>query len=95
MDIKEIITELQKWQGEDKENRGVIIITSECISKSMGGGERISASTAGVVGSEGQLVPAIANALVKNEAITGLFHKAAAVAASGIISKTIKDENLS
>jgi hypothetical protein len=38
MDIQNIVKDLQKWQEENKENRSVIIITSECIAKSEGGG---------------------------------------------------------
>lgn len=37
MDIQNIVKDLQKWQEENKENRSVIIITSECIAKSGGG----------------------------------------------------------
>ena len=37
MDIQNIVKDLQKWQAENKENRSVIIITSECIAKSEGG----------------------------------------------------------
>ena len=38
MDIQNIVKDLQKWQEENKEKRSVIIITSECIAKSEGGG---------------------------------------------------------
>lgn len=38
MDIKEIIAELQKWQGENKENRGLVILANERIAISEGGG---------------------------------------------------------
>ena len=37
MDIQNIVKDLQKWQEENKENRSVIIIISECIEKSEGG----------------------------------------------------------
>lgn len=55
MDIQNIVKDLQKWQEENKENRSVIIITSECIAKSEGGGKRTSASLIGVYNRQNQM----------------------------------------
>ena len=93
MDIQNIVKDLQKWQEENKENRSVIIITSECIAKSEGGGKRISASLIGVVGSEGMLVPSLANAITQHSDFIVLLRKATKVAAIDTISQTIKDVN--
>ena len=94
MDIQNIVKDLQKWQEENKENRSVIIITSECISKSEGGGgKRTSASLIGVVGSEGMLVPSLANAITQHSDFIDLLRKATKVAAIDTISQTIKDVN--
>lgn len=92
MDIQNIVKDLQKWQEENKENRSVIIITSECIAKS-GGGKRTSASLIGVVGSEGMLVPSLANAITQHSDFIDLLRKATKVAAIDTISQTIKDVN--
>lgn len=89
MDIQNIVKDLQKWQEENKENRSVIIITSECIAKSEGG----SASLIGVVGSEGMLVPSLANAITQHSDFFDLLRKATKVAAIDTISQTIKDVN--
>lgn len=88
MDIQNIVKDLQKWQEENKENRSVIIITSECIAKSEGGGKRTSASLIGVVGSEGML-----NAITQHSDFIDLLRKATKVAAIDTISQTIKDVN--
>ena len=95
MDIQNIVKDLQKWQEENKENRSVIIITSECIAKSEGGGggKRTSASLIGVVGSEGMLVPSLANAITQHSDFIDLLRKATKVAAIDTISQTIKDVN--
>lgn len=94
MDIQNIVKDLQKWQEENKENRSVIIITSECIAKSGGGGgKRTSASLIGVVGSEGMLVPSLANAITQHSDFIDLLRKATKVAAIDTISQTIKDVN--
>lgn len=94
MDIQNIVKDLQKWQAENKENRSVIIITSECIAKSKrGGGKRTSASLIGVVGSEGMLVPSLANAITQHSDFIYLLRKATKVAAIDTISQTIKDVN--
>lgn len=92
MDIQNIVKDLQKWQEENKENRSVIIITSECIAKSEGG-KRTSASLIGVVGSEGMLVPSLANAITQHSDFIDLLRKATKVAAIDTISQTIKDVN--
>ena len=91
MDIQNIVKDLQKWQEENKENRSVIIITSECIAKSEG--KRTSASLIGVVGSEGMLVPSLANAITQHSDFIDLLRKATKVAAIDTISQTIKDVN--
>lgn len=93
MDIQNIVKDLQKWQEENKENRSVIIITSECIAKSEGGGKRTGASLIGVVGSEGMLVPSLANAITQHSDFIVLLRKATKVAAIDTISQTIKDVN--
>lgn len=92
MDIQNIVKDLQKWQEENKENRSVIIITAECIAKSEGG-KCTSASLIGVVGSEGMLVPSLANAITQRSDFIGLLRKATKVAAIDTISQTIKDVN--
>ena len=86
MDIQNIVKDLQKWQEENKENRSVIIITE-------GGGKRTSASLIGVVGSEGMLVPSLANAITQHSDFIDLLRKATKVAAIDTISQTIKDVN--
>lgn len=93
MDIQNIVKDLQKWQEENKENRSVIIITSECIAKSEGGGKRTCASLIGVIGSEGMLVPPLANAITQHSDFIDLLRKATKVAAIDTISQTIKDVN--
>jgi hypothetical protein len=93
MDIQNIVKDLQKWQEENKENRSVIIITSECIAKSERGGKRTSASLIGVVGSEGMLVPSLANAITQHSDFIALLRKATKVVAIDTISQTIKDVN--
>ena len=85
MDIQNIVKDLQKWQEENKENRSVII--------PRGGGKRTSASLIGVVGSEGMLVPSLANAITQHSDFIDLLRKATKVAAIDTISQTIKDVN--
>lgn len=93
MDIQNIVKDLQKWQEENKENRSVIIITSDCIAKSEGGDKCTSASLIGVVGSEGMLVPSLANAITQHSDFIALLRKATKVAAIDTISQTFKDVN--
>ena len=98
MDIQNIVKDLQKWQEENKENRSVIIITSECIAKSEGGGggggKHTSASLIGVVGSEGMLVTSLANTITQHSDFIDLLRKATKVAAIDVISQTIKNDKL-
>ena len=93
MDIQNIVKDLQKWQEENKENRSVIIITSEFISNCVGGCKRTSASLIVVVGSEGMLVPSLAIAITQHSDFIDLLRKATKVAAIDTISQTIKDVN--
>lgn len=73
MDIKEIIAELQKWQGENKENRGLVILANERIAISEGGGECACTLTAGVVGPESLLKAAIKVGFMENEDLAKLL----------------------
>lgn len=95
MDIKEIIAELQKWQGEDKENRGLVILANERIAISEGGGECACALTAGVVGPESLLKSAIKVGLVKNKDLAHLLQEAAKESVHDLISQFNKDTTLS
>ena len=63
------------------------------FSDSLGGGKRTSASLIGVVGSEGMLVPSLANAITQHSDFIDLLRKATKVAAIDTISQTIKDVN--
>lgn len=76
MDIKEIIVELQKWQGEDKENRGLVILANERIAISEGGGECACSLTAGVVGPESLLKSAIKVGFTGNKDLAYLLQDA-------------------
>lgn len=62
--------------------------------KIRGGGKCTSASLVGVVGSEGMLVPSLANAITQHSDFIDLLRKATKVAAIDTISKTIKNEKL-
>lgn len=73
MNIKEIIAELQKWQGEDKENRGLVILANERIAISEGGGECACALTAGVVGPKSLLKTAIKVGFMENKDLANLL----------------------
>lgn len=75
MDIKEIIAELQKWQGEDKENRGLVILANERIA-SEGGGECACSLTTGVVGPESLLKSAIKVGFMENKDLAYLLQGA-------------------
>ena len=55
--------------------------------------ENRSASLIGVVGSEGMLVPSLANAITQHSDFIDLLRKATKVAAIDTISQTIKDVN--
>ena len=93
MDIQNIVKDLQKWQEENNVNRSEFFITFLCISKSVGVVNRTSASLIGVVGSEGMLVPSLANAITQHSDFIDLLRKATKVAAIDTISQTIKDVN--
>lgn len=90
MDIKEIIAELRKWQGEDRENRGLVIIANECIAKSEGGGEHACAAAIGVVGPELLLKSAIKVALTKDKDLAYLLDRASKEIAHDLISQIDK-----
>lgn len=76
MDIKEIIAELQKWQGENKENRGLVILANERIAISEGGGECTCSLTSGVVGPESLLRSAIKVGFMENKDLAYLLQSA-------------------
>lgn len=96
MNIKEIITELRKWQEEDKENRGLVIIANECIAKSEGEeGKCICAAAIGVVGPELLLKSAIKVALTDDKDLATLLRRAEKEITHDYIAQISKDPAVS
>lgn len=95
MDIKKIIAELQKWQEEDKENRGLVILANERVTISEGGGECACSLTAGVVGPELLLKSAIKVGFMENKDLAYLLQGVEKESIHDLTSQINKDTTIS